>query len=49
MCAPDTLLSTHHRAVLRTFRELLVDSMPDAALVGMEARSALQLRSRVLA
>ena len=47
--APDTLLSAHHRAVLRVFRELLVGSAPNAALVGMEARSGLELRSRVLA
>jgi hypothetical protein len=47
--APDALLSAHHRAVLRTFRELLVGSAPDAALAGMEARSGLELRSRVVA
>ena len=42
---PDTILTPFQRAVLRVFRQLLVDSDPDAALVGMNDAAVRQLRS----
>ena len=46
--APDNVITPYHRAVLRTFRQLISGSDPNASLAGMQEGSTPQGQGRQL-